>query len=251
MCFIGHGAFGLITKQIWCNYFAVFGIGEHLAYQLMPVVGTVDILLGVSLIIFPLRLTVAWLVVWGLFTALLRPLSGEPFAEFIERAGNFGTPAALLILSNGFAIGWDKLLSRISLASVPASTQVRARKWLQCFAFLLLIGHGWLHLIEKHSLVIQYASLGFGDPHLICRFVGVSEVLGAFIILFKPVGPVILVLVVWKMASELLYPQYELFEWIERGGSYAVLIALWLLSRQTSRESLAKNPSPDLKMQFN
>lgn len=251
MCFIGHGVFGLITKQIWCNYFAVFGIGEHLAYQLMPVVGTVDIILGISLIIFPLRITVAWLVVWGLFTALLRPLSGEPFAEFIERAGNFGTPVVLLILSNSFPIGWTRLRARISPAPMSAPLRMHARKWLQCFAFLLLLGHGWLHLIEKHSLVVQYASLGLGDPQVICRFVGLIEVLDAFFILFKPVGPVILALAVWKMASELLYPQYELVEWIERGGSYAVLMALWLLSRQTSTDSLADDPTPDLKIQFN
>ena len=36
MCFIGHGAFGVITKPIWCNYFAVFGIGHDEAYRLMP-----------------------------------------------------------------------------------------------------------------------------------------------------------------------------------------------------------------------
>lgn len=35
MCFIGHGAFGIITKQIWCNYFAVFGIGQEMAYHIM------------------------------------------------------------------------------------------------------------------------------------------------------------------------------------------------------------------------
>ncbi len=28
MCFIGHGAFGIITKPIWVNYFDVFGIGH-------------------------------------------------------------------------------------------------------------------------------------------------------------------------------------------------------------------------------
>ena len=28
MCFIGHGAFGIITKPIWCNYFALFGIDK-------------------------------------------------------------------------------------------------------------------------------------------------------------------------------------------------------------------------------
>ena len=38
MCFIGHGAFGIITKQVWCNYFGVFGMDEALAYQLKVVI---------------------------------------------------------------------------------------------------------------------------------------------------------------------------------------------------------------------
>src|SRR6195952_2132327 len=101
MCFIGHGAFGIITKPIWCNYFAVFGIGKVMAYHLMPVLGSVDILLGIMMLIYPLRFIPIWLVIWGVITALLRPISGEPFAEFIERAGNFGAPLTLLILSGG------------------------------------------------------------------------------------------------------------------------------------------------------
>jgi hypothetical protein len=39
MCFIGHGAFGIITKPVWCNYFALFGIGHDIAYRLMPLLG--------------------------------------------------------------------------------------------------------------------------------------------------------------------------------------------------------------------
>ncbi len=76
MCFIGHGAFGIITKQVWCNYFAVFGIGSTTAYQLMPVVGAVDILMGISMLVYPTRAIAGWLVGWGLVTALCRPLSG-------------------------------------------------------------------------------------------------------------------------------------------------------------------------------
>src|SRR5476651_1716073 len=97
MCFIGHGAFGIITKQIWCNYFAVFGIGHDMAYHLMPVLGSVDIIMGLSLLVYPTRAVLLWLVTWGIITASLRPLSGEPFAEFIERAGNFGAPLTLLL----------------------------------------------------------------------------------------------------------------------------------------------------------
>src|SRR5471030_1914855 len=97
MCFIGHGSFGIITKQIWCNYFAVFGIGHDMSYHLMPLLGIVDILMGISLLLYPTRAILTWLVIWGTITALLRPLSGEPFFETIERAGNYGVPLALLI----------------------------------------------------------------------------------------------------------------------------------------------------------
>src|ERR1700759_1348440 len=89
MCFIGHGAFGIITKPIWCNYFAVFGISREMAYRLMPVLGTADILLGMLILARPMRAIAGWLVVWGLLTAALRPLSGEHFAELVERAGNY------------------------------------------------------------------------------------------------------------------------------------------------------------------
>ena len=95
MCFIGHGAFGIITKAIWCNYFGVFGIDKAMAYRMMPWIGSLDILLGILMLFYPMRAILLWLVVWGTLTASLRPLSGEPMAELIERAGNFGAPLAL------------------------------------------------------------------------------------------------------------------------------------------------------------
>jgi hypothetical protein len=101
MCFIGHGAFGIITKPTWCNYFAVVGISQTDAYTLMPIVGTVDILMGLSMLLYPTRAVAGWLVIWGVVTASMRPLSGEPFAEFIERAGNFGAPLVLLLVQGG------------------------------------------------------------------------------------------------------------------------------------------------------
>jgi len=101
-CFIGHGLFGIIIKEIWCNYFSVMGIGREMAYSLMPVIGVVDICMGLLLIVYPLPAFFAWLVVWGFFTAMLRPLSGEPFAECIERAGNYGAPLALLFFTGSF-----------------------------------------------------------------------------------------------------------------------------------------------------
>ena len=228
MCFIGHGAFGLITKSIWCNYFAVFGIGEHLAYRLMPLVGTVDLVMGFSLLFYPLRGIARWLVVWALITALLRPLSGEPFGEFIERAGNYGVPLALLLLSpasaGGFRSWWSKLDGH---AHPDARTLSRVRWCLRIVVFLLLLGHGWLNFIEKEALLRQYAGLGFTDPVRIAHWTGLFEMLAALAVLIRPSRPLLLVLLLWKMSSELFYPHWELFEWIERGGSYGALLALY------------------------
>jgi len=163
MCFIGHGAFGIITKPIWCNYFAVFGIGQDLAYRLMPLVGGIDILLGLAMLFYPIRAVAAWLIFWGVVTASLRPVSGEPFAEMIERAGNYGAPLALLLLSQT-ATG-NKLWAKMDPHNQPSQRHYRlVALTLRIAVFMLLLGHGWLNLIEKRALLGQYQSLGFSNP---------------------------------------------------------------------------------------
>ncbi len=246
MCFIGHGAFGIITKPIWCNYFAVLGIGHDLAYRLMPLVGTIDILLGLSLLFYPLRAVAGWLVCWGLVTATLRPLSGEPFAELIERAGNFGAPLALLLLSP--AVPGSKggsWFQRINAHPQPdARILARVTLCLRIVVFLLLLGHGWLNWIEKKGLLQQYAGLGFSDPIKTAHIVGIFEMVAALAILIRPVRPLLLVIFVWKMGTELFYPHWELFEWIERGGSYGSLLALWFVLYKTPvRAGISRNQS--------
>ena len=232
MCFIGHGSFGIITKQIWCNYFAVFGIGADSAYALMPWVGVLDILMGISMVFYPTRAVALWLVIWGAVTAFLRPASGEPFAEFIERAGNFGAPLALLILSGGIK-NFRQLFMRVDAnAVVNAKTINNVFNCLKMIGFLLLVGHGWLNLLQKKGLLSQYASLGFANPAKVAQFIGVFEIAAGLVVLLKPIQTVLLALIIWKISSELLYPHYELFEWIERGGSYGTLIALWLVTKQ-------------------
>jgi hypothetical protein len=231
MCFIGHGAFGIITKPIWCNYFAVFGIGHDLAYRIMPLVGTVDILLGLSLLFYPLRAVAGWLVCWGIVTASLRPLSGESFGELIERAGNYGAPLALLLLSKDSGRSW---WSKISAQPHPDVKTMQRVAWcLRIVVFLLLVGHGWLNLIEKKALLQQYTSLGFSNPANVARMAGAFELLAALAVLIKPVRPLLLAFFIWKMATELFYPHWGLFEWVERGGSYGCLLALWLVPGKT------------------
>ncbi|HTD41553.1 MAG TPA: DoxX family membrane protein [Mucilaginibacter sp.] len=235
MCFFGHGAFGIIRKSIWLNYFAVFGIGHGMGYQLMPIIGVLDILMGISLLIYPTRAILAWLVLWGFITALCRPLSGEPFVEAIERAGNYGAPLALLILSGFGSRNIKTWFAGISPATFTNErTLAAAATCLRIVVFLLLVGHGWLNLVEKKGLLGQYASLGFSNPAQVAHIAGVFEIVAALSVLIRPIRPVLLGLLIWKMGTELFYPHWEAFEWIERGGSYGAILALWFILPQLS-----------------
>ena len=228
MCFIGHGAFGIITKPIWCNYFALFGIDKVTAFHLMPVLGSVDIMMGMILLFRPIRAIAAWLVVWGVITALCRPLSGEPFAEFIERAGNFGAPLCLLLLAGGIKFNFRWLFSTINPNEpVDEKSLASVKTVLRIVVFLLLTGHGWLNLIQKPGLLNQYTALGFSNPVNVSLLAGIFEIMAAIAVLVRPARPLILIFLIWKMGSELFYPHFEIFEWVERGGSYGSLLALF------------------------
>jgi hypothetical protein len=107
---VGHGAFGIITKSVWVNYFAVVGIPEWLAYRMMPLIGTVDIFLGLLVALRPIRAALLYMACRGLWTATLRPLAGEPLWEFLERAPNWAVPLAFLYV-RGVGHTWREWLS--------------------------------------------------------------------------------------------------------------------------------------------
>lgn len=232
MCFIGHGSFGIITKPIWCNYFAVVGIGHHLAYAIMPVLGFFDILMGLSLLMYPTRAILLWLVFWGLFTATLRPLSGEPFAELMERAGNFGAPLILILISGGTKEVAGSLFKKIEPPAIIDTQALSNTNYSsRAIVFLLMFGHGLLNLIGKQSLTSQYLALGFVNPHFTGQVIGLVELITACSILIRPFPSVLIVMLMWKMLSELFYPHWEFFEWIERGGSYGCIFTLWFITK--------------------
>ena len=237
MCLIGHGAFGIITKSVWCNYLAVVGINQEEAYQLMPIIGTVDIALGLSLLLYPTKAVLGWLVFWGFATAAMRPLSGEPFAELLERAGNFGAPLALLMLfpSTKFFIGWFKRMQAPDVVSRENLEKVVIM--LRVIASLFFIGHGLLNLYGKKGLLNQYQALGFTNPIIVSYVVGTIEIVaGGLFLIVRPLTPFVLFFLIWKMGTELFYPQWEIFEWIERGGSYGVLLVLLFINIREGRK---------------
>ena len=81
LCFIGHGIWGLFRKQEWISYFNVVGIPDSWAMILMPIIGAVDIILGVLILVYPNRGVLFYMAAWAFWTALLRPLANQSFWE--------------------------------------------------------------------------------------------------------------------------------------------------------------------------
>src|SRR3954452_12313716 len=81
LCFIGHGAFGFITKAAWIPYFAVVGVPAAWAWKLMPLIGAVDVLAAMAVLFAPRGLPLSYMALWAFWTALLRPLAGESVWE--------------------------------------------------------------------------------------------------------------------------------------------------------------------------
>lgn len=105
--FIGHGVFALQIKEGWIQYFTALGFSAEMATTVLPLIGIMDIVVAIIILVRPVPIVLLWMVFWGLWTALLRPLAGEPIWDFVERSANWGAPLALLIL-----IGWPKTLKR-------------------------------------------------------------------------------------------------------------------------------------------
>ncbi len=102
--FIGHGVFALQGKKEWLAWFPHFGIADPgVALQLMMLVGAMDIILGILVLIRPVRVLVLWMALWAFWTALVRPIVGDPIWDFVERGANWGAPLSLLLI-----LGWPK-----------------------------------------------------------------------------------------------------------------------------------------------
>src|SRR5260370_34762988 len=101
---VGHGAYGaVLAKASWYAYFAVLGFSERTVEStgLLRVVGGAEIALGVIALVFPVPALLLFISAWKVFTELLRPATGQPVWEFIERGSNMLAPLVLL-----YVRGW-------------------------------------------------------------------------------------------------------------------------------------------------
>jgi hypothetical protein len=236
MCFIGHGAFGIITKPAWLVYLGVVGIGRDLGHVLMPVIGVVDILLGLSVLVRPTKAALAYMTLWAMWTALLRPLAGQGFSETLERGGNYGVPFALLVIGLA-AFPRGNWFGEIVLPPMDAALTRRLAWILRVTTGLLLLGHGLLAAMGKPLMIQHLAMLGIGEGGAATRTAvaaqGGFEIALALAVLAAPGWPLLLIVLVWKIATELVFPLTGDYVWefVERGGSYGAPLALLILMR--------------------
>lgn len=245
MEFVGHGAFGIMTKASWVPYFGVFGIGEAWAYRLMPVIGTVDITMGVLGFLSPRRAALLYMTFWGLFTACLRPLSGEAFWEVLDRAGNYGVPLAFLVYS-GWARSAREWFEPVRPRPMTIERLKRLAMVLRWTTVGFLIGHGaYGAFLNKDMLTKQYAAVGLTSlPWLgpeFTRALGWIEIALGLAIAIRPLWYLLIAAAVFKIGTELLYPMTgsPVWEFIERGGTYIAPLALFAMvqgAREKTRE---------------
>lgn len=233
-CFIGHGAFGFLTKAAWVPYFAVIGIPESWAWRLMPLVGAVDVVAGMAVLFAPRGLPLVYMTVWAFWTALLRPLAGESVFETLERAGNYGVPLALLFMTS-LPRSIPGLLHRLDGPGGEARGLERTRQALKWTTVVLLVGHAMLGIADKALLASHYVTIGL--PADTTAIVGWFELALAVAVAIRPATGLLVFVAAWKLATEFLFVTAgsPIWEFVERAGSYAAPLALAMLARSSAR----------------
>jgi hypothetical protein len=215
----------------------------------------------------PVRAVLLYMVVWGVWTAMLRPLAGSPWWYFFERAGNFGPPVALLLYT-----GWgNSIKDWFRGIATPTLTQAKVEqiKWvLRLTIGMFMIAHGGYGAIEGRQFLIgHFASVGLPgsltDPETFLVVTGVFEMILGTFVLISPTRPILLVVLVWKVFTELLFvtsglessgvrtlehPQgFYIISTLERFGMFGSPAVLFvLMSYRASSARVEAVPAPAL-----
>lgn len=96
--FFGHGIFALAVKPEWIPFLTTVGFSVQSASSVMVLIGALDIIVAITILVLPLRIILIWAVLWAFSAALIRPISGAHFLDFVERSANWTLPLVLLLL---------------------------------------------------------------------------------------------------------------------------------------------------------
>lgn len=104
--FIGHGLLAVGGKADWIKWIGqMIGTNPETSATLLLWIGIFDIIVAAIVLFRPIKIVLLWAIFWAFWTALVRPLVGVGWLDFVERAANWGAPLALLL-----SLGWPKTL---------------------------------------------------------------------------------------------------------------------------------------------
>ena len=94
--FIGHGLLGIGGKKDWIGWISqMTNVSGSTATTLLLLIGISDVLVALIILVKPMSPVLLWAAFWGFWTALVRPLVGLGWLDFIERSANWAAPLAL------------------------------------------------------------------------------------------------------------------------------------------------------------
>ncbi len=94
--FIGHGLLAVGGKADWVKWIGqMTHVDAATATTLLMLIGALDVLMALVILYKPIRPLLLWMAFWGFWTALVRPLVGVGWLDFVERSANWAAPLAL------------------------------------------------------------------------------------------------------------------------------------------------------------
>jgi hypothetical protein len=97
--FLGHGYFAFVQHPPFVKLITgTTGWSEEFALSILPIIGVVDFAVAGFALLWPFRALAIYAALWGLLTAMSRPLSGLHFMDFVERWPNWAIPLALFFV---------------------------------------------------------------------------------------------------------------------------------------------------------
>lgn len=94
--FVGHGLLAIYGKADWIKWISdLIKVDTATATTLLLLIGIVDVLVALIVLVKPIKPILLWAAFWGFWTALVRPLVGQSWLDFVERAANWAAPLAL------------------------------------------------------------------------------------------------------------------------------------------------------------
>lgn len=96
ICFFGHGMLALTGKTGFLGLLGSLGLDPIQAMPLLKVIGSIDILVALSILFKPNKLVLQWATLWTALTIVAWGIHGDGLMDLARRVPYVTTPLALL-----------------------------------------------------------------------------------------------------------------------------------------------------------